>query len=319
MPKEFSVKVSVIIPTFNASDYIQKTLESVLNQTEPDLEVIVSDDLSTDNTVSIVEGMIKNDSRIKLIKNDKNRGPSYARNRAISKANGQWVALLDADDFYHQDRLKELTKIGEECNADLVADNMYYVDENGEKPVLAIKTQSSNKYEIISIKEFIQNDFPNESGFKYGFLQPLMRKNFLYEKNITYDEKVRIGEDFILCVECLLNGAKFVLCYDAFYYYRFVENSLINTSFAENKILSAMGDNNLKLIFISRKIGNNDAISLLQQRQHLIEHAKLYTEITGNLKKHKFIEPLKKIIMHPGSWGYFYLMAFQYIKRSVNK
>lgn len=317
MSKEYSVKVSIIIPAFNASIYIQETLESVINQTENDLEIIVSDDFSTDNTVAVVEGMIKNDCRIKLIKNKQNKGPSYARNRAISEANGKWIALLDADDFYHKDRLKELIKIGEEYNADLVADNMYYVNENGENPIIAIKNvQSNNKHAILSTNSYIQNDLPVELGFTYGFLQPIIRKKFLYRHNITYDETTRLGEDFILSTECLLNGAKFVLSYDAFYYYRSVSNSITN-NYGKNALLE-LRDNNVKLIEIARNIGNKDTIRLLEYRQKLFVHAVLYSEISNQLKNHRVLNPLKKIIMHPEAWSFFYVKLLQYIKRAIN-
>jgi succinoglycan biosynthesis protein ExoO len=312
--ENIGIKVSVIIPTYNADKYIKETIESVLNQTEKNLEVITSDDVSTDNTVSVIETMIKIDNRVKLIKNDKNRGPSYARNRAIEMANGQWVAILDADDFYHPDRLKNLIKIAEDSNADLVADNIYYVDEHGKNSVLSIKIKE-NDSEVISTIDFIKNDLPNTVGFKYGFLQPIIKKKFLVEKNIKYDENVRIGEDFMLCVECLLNGAKFILNYNAYYYYRHVQNSLINSSFAERKILSAMMDNNSKLISISEKLGNNEATAILQYRQRLIDHTKIYTEISDGLKNGQLVYPIKTVILNPMSWGYFALKAIDFFKR----
>jgi glycosyltransferase involved in cell wall biosynthesis len=316
MSKEYSVKVSIIIPAFNAGAYIRKTLESAMNQTEQDLEMIVSDDFSTDDTVAVVEEMAKNDRRIKLIRNPQNRGPSYSRNHAISKANGKWIALLDADDFYHKDRLKKLINMGEEHNADIVADNIYYVDENGNNPRIAINNiKNSNKYEILSINSFIKNDVPNNTGFKYGFLQPIIRNDFLYHHNIAYDETTRLGEDFILYIECLLNGAKFIFTHDAFYYYRFASNSITQT-YGEKALLE-LKNNNSKLIKIADNTNNKTASRLLQKRQKLFTNAVLYSEITKQLKSYQFIAPLKKIIMHPEAWSFCYGMSLQYLKRKM--
>ncbi|MGZ5075413.1 MAG: amino acid adenylation domain-containing protein [Methylobacter sp.] len=316
--KEPSVKVSIIIPAFNAGAYIRQTLESVINQTEQDLEIIVSDDFSTDNTVAVVEDMMKSDYRIRLIKNEQNRGPSYSRNRAISKANGEWIALLDADDFYHEDRLKELITIAEKHEADVVADNMYYVNENGENPRIALENKSvANKYEILSTNYFIKNNLPVGSNFKYGFLQPIMRRNFLYKNSIAYDETTRLGEDFILYIECLLNGAKFIFSYDAFYYYRSSSNSITHT-YGEGALLE-LKDNNAKLIKIAQQKNNKDATRLLKYRQRLFSHAILYSEVSKKLKNYQFVSPFRKVIMHPESWLFFYMMTLKYIKKNINK
>lgn len=318
MSKEYAVKVSVIIPSFNAAAYIKQTLESVINQTEHDLEVIVSDDFSTDNTIAVVEEMIKLDDRIKLIKSFKNKGPSYSRNRAISEANGKWIALLDADDFYHKERLKELIKIGEECNADVVADNIYYVNEHGQNPKMAINNlKIKNKHEIVSTKSFILNNLPGGENFKYGYLQPIILKSFLSEHNIRYDETARVGEDFIFSVECLLNGAKFFLANDAFYYYRIVNTSLSQR--IDINGLAELSDNNLKLIKIAKDIANNDACRHLQYRQKLIAYAELYYEISSYIKNRKFLLPLKKIIINPDAWLFFYAEMSIFIKRHAAK
>lgn len=318
MSKEYSVKVSVIMPAFNAGAYIQKALESVLNQTEHDFEVIVSDDFSTDNTVAVAEAMAEKDCRIKLIKSNQNRGPAYSRNRAISEANGQWIALLDADDFYHKDRLKALVNIGEEYQADVVADNIYYVNEVGDNPVIAVNhSKNNNKHEIISTSSFIQNDLPGKLSFSYGTLQPIIRRNFLYFNNITYDENARLGEDFILYIECLLNGAKFVFNYDAFYYYRSVRSSITKSN--KENILLLFKNNNSKLIKTAEFKNNEEAMRLLKYRQKLLDRAILYSEISKQLKDYQVIGPFKKVIMHPESWLYFYIMLFRCIKRKITK
>ncbi|MCD2448856.1 glycosyltransferase [Methylicorpusculum oleiharenae] len=314
MSKRNSVKVSVIIPTFNAEPYIKQALESVINQTETDLEVIVCDDLSTDNTVAVVEGMVLSDCRIKLIKNNQNQGPSCSRNRAISEANGFWIALLDADDFYHPERLNKLIEIAELNNADLVADNVFYVDINGQNPLIAFpETTHEKNFKIISVTEFIANDFPIKTGFNYGYLKPIVRRSFLKNHMIRYDEHVRLGEDFMLYTECLLQGAIFVLTNQPYYYYRRVPQSLSRTG--DNTKYQELRDNNLKLINSAKKVGKMTVVKLLEKRQKRYDKLMLYYDIVRLIKQWRFYSAAKKLITNPKSWITCVRMSSRYLKR----
>lgn len=99
---------SVVIPLYNKEEQIRKTLESVLNQTFTNFEIIVVNDGSIDRSVEIVESI--NDPRIRLI-NQKNGGVSIARNRGIREAKNEWIAFLDADDLWKEDKLETYAKI----------------------------------------------------------------------------------------------------------------------------------------------------------------------------------------------------------------
>lgn len=107
-PASFSV--SVVIPLYNKADYIAETLDSVLRQSLPPLEILVIDDGSTDQGPEIVRSF--NDPRIKLIE-QRNQGPGQARNRGIAEAHGDWVAFIDADDLWLEDHLAELARLSQ--------------------------------------------------------------------------------------------------------------------------------------------------------------------------------------------------------------
>uniref|UniRef100_A0A4W5KSL9 Glycosyltransferase 2-like domain-containing protein n=1 Tax=Hucho hucho TaxID=62062 RepID=A0A4W5KSL9_9TELE len=92
--------VSIITPSFNSEKFIAETIVSVQNQTHINWEMIIVDDCSTDHTASIVERFIKNDGRIHLFRLDKNLGAGIARDIALSKAKGDYIAFLDADDLW---------------------------------------------------------------------------------------------------------------------------------------------------------------------------------------------------------------------------
>ncbi|SFO87178.1 glycosyltransferase family 2 protein [Hydrogenimonas thermophila] len=99
--------VSVITPSYNSSKFIAKTIESVLNQTYQNWEMIIVDDVSSDNSNEIIEGYRKKDNRIKLIKLEKNSGPAIARNIGIKKAKGRFIAFLDSDDIWLPQKLQK--------------------------------------------------------------------------------------------------------------------------------------------------------------------------------------------------------------------
>ena len=98
-------KISVCIPSYNHEKYIYHTIESVLNQSFQDFEIIISDDNSSDNTLEIAKSF--KDSRIKIIENKKNNGTSINTNIAIENSCGEFIALIASDDMMHQDRLKK--------------------------------------------------------------------------------------------------------------------------------------------------------------------------------------------------------------------
>ena len=99
--------VSVIIPTYNRADTLGTAVESVLDQTMADLELVVVDDASTDHTDEVVEGYAESDDRVRRVAHEQNRGGSAARNTGIDAATGEYVAFLDSDDVWHPEKLEQ--------------------------------------------------------------------------------------------------------------------------------------------------------------------------------------------------------------------
>lgn len=100
--------VSIIMPSYNTASFISKTIESVLNQTYKNWELLIVDDCSTDDTDEIVSKY--NDKRIVYLKNEKNSGAAISRNRALRNAKGKWIAFLDSDDLWHPTKLEKQIK-----------------------------------------------------------------------------------------------------------------------------------------------------------------------------------------------------------------
>lgn len=111
--------ISIITPLYNSEKYIRETIESVLNQTYKNWEMLIVDDCSKDNGVKIVNEYVLKDKRIKLFKNEKNEGVSFTRNRAIDLSQGKYIAFLDSDDLWKKEKLKKQILFMEKNNIDL--------------------------------------------------------------------------------------------------------------------------------------------------------------------------------------------------------
>lgn len=210
---------SVLIPAYNAAAFVRQAVESVLGQTERDLEVIVVDDGSTDGTAEIVDSIAHSDERVRLIRNKENEGAAFSRNVAIDAACGQWIALLDADDWYDHDRLKILLRIANRYDADMVADNMHFIEDKVSVPWRTLLPVRDAAPWRLTVTEFVRHDMPGRHG-TWALFQPIIRADFLEKNRITYDEGVNIGQDTIFLMDCYMAESRFVVTQEPLYYYR---------------------------------------------------------------------------------------------------
>ena len=141
-------KISIITPVYNAEKYIERCVNSVLNQTYENIEFIIVNDGSTDNTAKILNRLKKNDSRIMVI-HKKNEGVSKARNTALKKATGKYVLFVDADDWLESTMCEDLISHAEKNNSDVVICEYYNYYE-----IL-------DKKEIVRLKEIKNTTFPS--------------------------------------------------------------------------------------------------------------------------------------------------------------
>lgn len=123
--------VSVITPVYNAAAFIEKTVQSVLNQTYTNIEHILVDDCSTDNSEAIITEMIAKDSRIKYIKLEENSGAAVARNVGIANARGQFVAFIDSDDVWRTDKLEKQISYMKDNKYAFTYTNFEMISEDG--------------------------------------------------------------------------------------------------------------------------------------------------------------------------------------------
>ncbi len=139
--------VSIIMPTYNCAKFIKETIESVLNQTYENWELVIVDDCSNDNTEEIVESF--NDKRIKYHKLEKNSGAAVARTTAMKMAIGNYMAFLDSDDLWKKEKLEKQLEFMKKNNYNFTCTAYEQIDEEGNKLNKVIKTKKKANYNRI--------------------------------------------------------------------------------------------------------------------------------------------------------------------------
>lgn len=138
--------VSIIMPTYNCANFIDKSIESVINQTYKNWELIIIDDCSTDNTEEIVKKYIKEDSRIIYHKLPTNSGAAVARNHGIAMAKGSYIAFLDSDDLWAKDKLEKQLKFMKDNGYAFTFTSYAQIDENGNPNGVIIRAKEKVDY-----------------------------------------------------------------------------------------------------------------------------------------------------------------------------
>lgn len=194
-------KVSIIMPAYNCANLISFSIESVLNQSFKAWELIIVNDCSTDNTLSVIESFISKDERIKVISNNVNQGVAQSRNIGIQKASNEWIAFLDSDDLWTQEKLKEQLEFNFKHTAEFSFTGSSYIDMNnkyfkGQLIIPKIITyQDLKKQNVIScssvmIKKEYMLEFPMEDDSLHEdyltWLRIIKKTNVAYGLNNPY-------------------------------------------------------------------------------------------------------------------------------------
>lgn len=199
--------ICVIIAAKNASDTIATAIKSALAETEVS-EVVVIDDGSTDATSAISSACDDDTGRLKVERFDVNRGPSAARNHAISISSAPLISILDADDFFFKGRFAAML---ESDDWDLVADNIAFIQHSVTGASSMQPARFVPEEHFLTLSEFVQGNISRrgvERG-ETGFLKPVIRRAFLEKHGLRYDEALRLGEDYELYVRALACGARY--------------------------------------------------------------------------------------------------------------
>ncbi|MBB6449892.1 teichuronic acid biosynthesis glycosyltransferase TuaG [Geomicrobium halophilum] len=206
--------VSIITPTYNSADFIQETINSVLNQTYQKWELIIVDDCSTDNTLSLIQSY--NDARISYYKLKRNSGAAVARNTAIQYSQGDFLAFLDSDDLWEENKLKEQIQFMKENDVGFTFTGYRIIKEDGNSTYNYVKPPS-----VIAYKDLLKNT-------AIGCLTVMIDKNKIPDIKMP---DVRAGQDTACWLSILKQGHKAYGINQELAYYRNVDNSISSNKF----------------------------------------------------------------------------------------
>lgn len=222
-------KISVIIPVYKVEKYLDRCLESVVNQTYSNLEIILVDDGSPDRCGELCDQWAEKDSRIKVI-HKKNGGLGFARNSGLDVATGDYIAFVDSDDYLDVTMYEKLMKQAEATDSDIVFCGHIKELSNGEKiPVSDFKETKvfDKKYLLL-----LSQGFFKPSEFKQGLLT-MSVWHAIYRRSIIncrfHSEREVCSEDISFQVETMLNSSKVSFIPDALYVYCYNGESLSNS------------------------------------------------------------------------------------------
>lgn len=204
-PQGDGIDCSVLIPAYNAADFILPSIQDALGQTGVAVEVLVVDDASKDGTRAVVDKL--GDPRVVYRRLEANGGPAAARNVGLDLARGRWIAVLDADDRMAPTRLKSLIAIAEARGLDVVADNLWVAA--GAERRLHIEEPLDGRVTPLSLEDLFNEARMGRRRAEYGYLKPVFNAAFLTRNALRYDERLRIGEDLMFVADCLAKGGRY--------------------------------------------------------------------------------------------------------------
>lgn len=286
--------VSVIIANFNGAQFLPDALASALNQTISNIEVIIVDDASTDRSVEIIHALKRKDDRIRLIQNATRSGPGGARNKGLEAANGRWIAILDGDDLMHPARLETLVHEAETRQADICADDLLVFGEGlAPAPLLSARQRSLG---WVSAAAFIASNELYAREPALGYLKPLIRRSFLREHAISYDETLQIGEDYDLIVKLLSKGARFRLIPALSYFYRKHGHSISHRMVGDHVRRMLAADDRLCTLFSD---DCSEVRRAFARRRASLTRAAAYDSIIAALKNRRWWAAIANSLRHP--------------------
>lgn len=226
---ENSIKISVIIPAYNVEKYIEKSLKSIMNQTLKEIEVIVVNDGSKDNTASIIKKISKLDKRIILIDKE-NEGVSKARNIGIRKAKGEYLAFIDGDDWIEKDYFEEVYKKAKKEDYEMVMSDIFinYLRSGRQKYRLEGITE-----EAITGEKYLSLYYNNK--IIRGICNKVVKRTVFIENNLYFLEDVPSGEDMNITIKLGYLISKIGKVNSAYYHYNQYSESVTKQK-TSNKI-----------------------------------------------------------------------------------
>ena len=205
------MKISIIIPVYNVEKYIGRCLDSILNQTFQDFEIIAVDDCGSDSSIEIVKEYVSKDARVRLIQQEKNMGPMVARQVGYNQASGDYIFFCDSDDTLPKDSLQLLYSAAIESNADIVNGHIKTITDGSNSKLWRIEHLDYGTDKISVYKSLLKGEI------SHNLCAKIYKKDLLTSYNYKTIPNMRNGEDAMLFYQIVDNCSK-VVCIDEVVY-----------------------------------------------------------------------------------------------------
>ncbi|WP_226645635.1 glycosyltransferase [Mesobacillus subterraneus] len=303
-------EISIIVPVYNVEAFLKECIESIINQTFRNLELILINDGSSDNSGEICDRYAQTDKRIKVI-HKKNSGPSSTRNLGIKVAKGNYVGFVDSDDTIELNMYENMYKMAAKTKSEIVACGYVELNEfNGKSNKYSTPFKEKVLIEGQDIKETLERFLSKNKILGYPSLcNKLYNKKFLLENKLIINENIRIAEDLCFNISAYSRAKRVCCINEAYYRYRRINSeSIMNNkdgSFylhleARRQLLNTLKLNNIsrQVYLICEKYENCKTIAeyLNKIRQVFVENKKIsrktYKEIYKLLHEADFLNAL---------------------------
>lgn len=224
------VKISIIVPVYNAEEYLDSCISSILNQTLTNIEVILINDGSTDKSLEICNCYKNLDNRIKVFSIE-NSGSAKARNVGLNNAKGEYIGFVDADDYIEKEMYEVLFNKAKEKSIDIVSCNLVrdFTDKS-----IQNKIEFDNGY--YSKKDIFQKFYPEliktdklTSEIPFNMVSKIFKHSLIKDNDIKFANRLKGGQDFVFSITCIFYSNSFYLMKDR-YYYHYVYNDKSRTN-----------------------------------------------------------------------------------------
>lgn len=285
-----NIKISIIIPVYNTEKYVEKCINSIRNQSYKNLEIIIIDDGSTDDSSLICTNLSKKDERI-VYKKIKNGGVSNARNYGLKISTGDFISFVDSDDYISNDYIEKLVKIAIEKNSQIVVCGLTEVTPETEQKISIYKEMKERCKDITFPKKI--EDYLLTFEFNSSCSQ-LISKDLININNIEFNKNIKYGEDMLFSLDCYINSKKTYYLKQYGYYYIRNDNSAMGK--VDTKSINKYYDDNLNSTnIILNKYKFRDELKDLIYIKSINVFNGISTSLIKNIKNYKDV---KKIILN---------------------
>lgn len=280
--------VSIIVPIYNSERYIERTIVSILNQSYKNIELLLINDGSTDDTINILNSYAKKDSRIVLI-NKENEGVSATRNIGLNKCKGELITFVDADDYIEKTMIEELVILLETYNADISCCGILL-----ERPDLSIPIHGTEVLMNLSNNEALL-ELISGKNMEPSACAKLFKRGII--RNIKFEENIKYNEDYLFDLYAFKEAKSVIFLDKPLYHYNLHANSSTTAALNIKRVSDCIKVSEIAMsVFEKNKYEN---IHLLLEQKQLLGYLGQYNVFIGSKKEDEIIfqKEIRKIVL----------------------